>query len=792
MAAAAHVMRKLDAPATDDIMDLNSDNGIDLNDGDIDLDIDPAPDDDDVSLIDAGALEAQNTQSTSADQDDYMIEDYDDGDLQLEDAMDGDISISDTIDVVPVQEHAPAPVQQEEDLIDYSDDEDDYQQPNTTQQSPAQTAGQTPTANHIEPVLEAASQVHEHAQVLDTTNEEGYIDHAAGEDYTNLPTAGNERHDENEHEVRHEAEYDTDGDTGGVPLQDDETPTNASDHQQGDDDDDQPPQTVDSRTITVNYEGNELWLFHQHDYEGSGDWFLDDASLLYASLSDIFQALRVSLSGNVTNDIEIGLRFDHFHNMEVFEDNPVCVAVSLGRLLDLYHTLQAQDGESEPESFYVCLLSRPRFAALVSDVAKYAEQGHGYSGFNNAVAAGKTHFLDSFSVQSTEHEGTEWDQKAGQEEEYSQEEQGQGGGENAGHAATEVENEEHEGHNEEETTPSPVEQGLANEEIGPKSVSPATGATLAVPSHSGSSPAAQASPDDEEETSQHDSAATRAAEQLANDTVDYSDDEDAEPQASAPAHASPSSVTVQGDNSAPTDTCLPAAEPGGNDEQYQGAPEDAIGDAEDGGHDDFALNEYFDHGDKTESYEEWNQAYYASSGLQEDPSDGYHAEAEVDGLTNQDQTGYEVQGVDQDVQNDKDFVGAVYDDGTDAGESADTRQQFADGDDIVGVENGAEWGSDAAANTEADGVNIFIPDEEEEDGVVEQPAVAASSAANPVAASSTDVPESSPQGQKRRRDEASDVVGEALDMCGMLDPHAVEPWLLGADMIFADSKRPRV
>jgi hypothetical protein len=800
MAATAQAMRKLDT-ATDDIMDLHSDS--DFDDGDIDLDLDPAPtaqpEDDDISLKDAGADVALDTQTVTADQDDYMIdhEDYDEGDIQLGDGIHDDHA--DTDYTATTQEHAPAPL--DDDLIDYSDDEDDYQQPNYQQGSPPQAIAQKQEVQEAELAVEGTHQDQAEAQASSSANKDDFgnhSDHAEGEDIDEPQTENLEIHHEREPGAHEEAEYDTDGDTGGITLQDEEAQTDVSEHQQDDSDE---QQSLESRAVTINYEGNELWLFKQHDTDDSGDWLIDDTSLIHSSLSDLFQACRASLGEDISSETELGLRFDHFHNMELFEDSTACVAVSLGRLLELYYTLRAQDGDSEPESFYMCLLSRPRFASLLSDVAKHADDGNGYSGLNSAIAAGETHFVDAHSGQSTEHEGTEWDQEEETPEEYDQEENAQQSTEATDEAVPGINPAEHNEQND-------AESGVVEEEHFSKAetkhntaTTPAGARQLDQPSPKGTSPVAQASPERSEETAQHDTIAKQTAEQLALDTVDYSDDEDEEPQAQAVTNASPSSATVQGDNPATVETSVPAVESTEHEEEDNTGQDESFGDANDGTYDDFAQNEQYNPGNDAESYQDFVQIYDQeehSGGFQLNPSDAYPTEADFDGLTNQDYTGYDYQDQDLDQQLQNDFISGGDVDGSGASESANAANEFAGGDDFLDLDNAGVWGTDQGQTIEVSGDNIFPDDEvpaqheEEEDGVVEQPAVAASSAADPVAASSTDLQESSPQGQKRSRDEAGDLVGDALDPSGMPRIHGPQPHFKAADILLPDTKRPRV
>lgn len=814
MAATAQAVHKLEPPA-DDVMDLHSDSGLDFDDGDIDLDIDPAPtvqrEDDDISLKDAATDAVLDTQTATTDQDDYMIdhEDYGEGDIQLGDAMNDDYAAVDYAVTAP--QEAPAPP--DDDLIDYSDDDDDYQQPNYQQGSPAQDMTQTDEGQDVDQEVET-EQIAVEAQVPDYAEEDDNAkleDPVAGEDYTVDQKNLQEHQYEGEVETQNEAEYDTDGDSGGVLLQDVEAQTNVSEHQQDEHDE---QRSLESRPVTVNYEGNELWLFKQHDIEDSGDWLIDGTSLIHSSLSELFQACRASLGEDISNETELGLRFDHFHNMELFEDSTACVAVSLERLLDLYYTLHAQDGESEPESFYMCLLSRPRFATLLSDVAKHAEQGSGYSGLNSAIAAGETHFVDAYSGHSTEHEGTDWEPEEEAQEENAQAENdegedGQDGTAPAIETAPEVEFAEHEDQGDDESGPSDDAHSPARDESKHEDVSDHEDAThSSQQSRHGNSPTRQGSPDHSKETAQHDDNAAQAAEQLANDTVDYSDDEDEEPQAGAPANASPSSSTVQGDNPSTADASIQAADSAEHEEEYNAGRGDQVQNAEEEGYEDHAQTEdhegqddhaqnedQFDSEVNAESYPDYAQTYGQDGSFQEF-QDTYPTEPDFDGLANQEYTGYDYQDLDQELQNE--FISGGDVDDTGVGESTDAVNEFAGDDDLLNLDNAAEWGTDMDSTANVSGENnhphdeVTAQHEEEEDGVVDQPAVAASLAADPVAASSTDLQNSSPQGQKRSIDEVGDSASDAFDLTGMPRVCGSRFRFRNADIVALDTKRPRV
>jgi hypothetical protein len=798
MAATTHGMPRLEVTATDD-MDLHSDSGLDFDDGDIELHLDPAlpaqPEDDDIiiqdddiSIKDAPTNAGQDVHTVDADQDDFMIdhEDFFEEDaVQYNDPAPADPGTG--APSIPANTATPAPV--EDDLIDYSDDEDEpvWGEPLPTD------FGATPPVQKDE--SEASAQHVDHLNPVASNNDYAYEpqDQDQGEGVGIYETLYQPELDQ-EAETKNEADDHTEGDDGGVQLeafdaQADDNERLSSDHQER--------PLCESRPITINYEGNELWMFKEHDAEESGDWLLEDISIVHSSLSELLQACRVSLGENISHETELGLRFDHLHNMELYEDNTACVAVSLERLLDLYYTLHSQDGNDDPESFYICLLSRPRFATLLSDVAKHADQGSGYAGFNAAVAAGETHFVDAYSGHSTEHEATEWENE---EEQHAGSDSASGADDNAGHEEHEEHDEDGPPHENKEEANKEEASDEHDEDFDPED----TAYLEQVLSHDEGA-VAYGNADVNEESGKHDDTQSQIAqqgpasvdkqptEQMDNDTVDYSDDEEqedvAKPSTRDSNDPSPSSSTVQGDD-IPTDEHVaetasskhPVGESSANPEHgnYPHA-EEQLG-----------------HAENTELYQDFNEHYEEDpfSEFQAGEAKGYPAEADFEGFTNQDYTGYDYQDVDQELQND--FLSGGDFDGANAGDSTNAAKGFTGEDDYLNLTDAPEW---AAAQDQLppppEDEDLVFDDytehgQEEEDGLVEQPAVAASSAADPVAASSTDLHETSPQGQKRSIDEVGDLVGDALDTTGAPKLSHSHGSIVDADLFFLDTKRPRV
>lgn len=792
MAATAHVIPNLEISAPDD-MDLHSDSGLDFGDGDIELDLAPATpahrQDDDVSINDAASVSAM----VPGDQDDFMVdhEDFIEEDYVYQDED------THVITEQPATGHIPATQPQthqtqtlavpDEDLLDYSDDE--AQQPQKTSYSPSQH--EESELQHLEEETAMAHQAS--AQTSTSENEDTSEQHNqdnqnyeqvkqnADIDGADVHSQASSHHD-HQSEAHHEEHDHTHSEDGGVLLQEHESLADDDENEHSDhgishedhdetntvDDQHQDHQSPDLKPVTVNYAGNELWFFKQHDPDDSGDWLLEDLSLAKSSMSDLFQACRASLGDDVSNEHEIGLRFDHLHNLELYEDNTACVAVSLERLVSLYHNLHAQDGNDEPDSFYCSLLFRPRFVTLLSDIAKYADQGSGYSGLEAAVIAGETHFSNVFSGASTEHEATDWDD--GEQEEADRDDSGSAD-ENAPQG---VDQSDHEGQGQQETHAEyddvheqeeydvNVNEGASSAGVLHQEHDSSHGVDLA----SGESPyPSHAHANQQQETQVSDSHNKEDAESIArreqkeDDLLDYSDDDvqdDAENTKQADTNeASPSSSTVQGDETGTGEEGANTEVAPGQDDQGNGSNNEVDFHAED--ETDTQFNDQLLDGidDTTQSYQNYVQNFD-----QEDPFQGFQA----DGDANQEYAGFEYQEIDQQLQ--LDFMN-----GTDfnAGDNSTTAlNDFEDTDDFLDLNTGHDWTTDGEPNSNVpEGVGLVHDDtaaqDNEEDDVVEQSAAAVSSTADPETASLTESKDVSPQGLKRSVDEAGHGVDDALD-----------------------------
>jgi hypothetical protein len=879
MAAAAHTIPGFEFSTADDDMDLHSDDGgIDFNDGDIDLDLNPPPphpQDDEMSMNDAASVNGVDAQTVPGEQDDFMVD--------QEDVIEEDYSYQDDEGVTVVDQPAaqpaavnPPPIQtntshQDDDLIDYSEEEgDDYHNPELRspwlRQESYYSEAQEAHDEQPKEITQQQDEIPADLQVLLQMTADHKSPHSHEEPQSVADRSPN-------HPVAHEAAHsphplsvgDNDEDSqnddgdGGVILPsqeedaDGETQDQDSTHHgyyqeaTADDSEHQDRDSYEFPSVTVNFQGEELWLFKQHDDDNSGDWLLEDISLAKASLSDLFQACRQSLGEDVLSDTEIGFKFEHLQNLEIFEDNTACVAVSLERLVGYYRSLHAQDGNNNPDSFYISLMFRPRFATLLADIARYADQGSGYSAFEAAVIAGETHFAGMISGGSSD-EPTEWDTQEQEQEQAFGEQQGELGDveepesvngeaqtqEDDGEGDHPEQEDEQKAHDDEgvethetehtsadhasyhEVDPSdehiehtdPKDDGSGDFEAQVTEVAQSFEEEQASAPEQGHSVQAanssdvSAKPEEVVDQAQHESPkssektdaeseALRLQEQ--DDLIDYSDEEDEAPVDAkeaerAPAtEPSPSSVTLQGDELANADDHGSIVGLSSHDEKAgqngEETGEEALVEAASGENEGNDTNEQL--------YQDFVQAFDEDDPFQDfqaDETDDYGADA-YDGDANQDFADQEYHGLEE--QADLDFMnGDEFNvTGTDNGDNVTGTDDFLD------LENNPEWDAEqdlaqedsekpANAHDDADA-------QDGEDGVAGQTANATSSAADPTTASSSDVKDVSPQGQKRSIDEAGHGVDIASDSIGMLKSLSRKRNTY-ADYFAPDAKRPRV
>jgi hypothetical protein len=869
--AAAHVVPTLEVSTADD-MDIHSDNGLYYDDGDIELDLELPPtygQDDDVDINDAASVHEEDGQEV-AEEDDFMVDSEDVIDEDYDDQGDEGVAI---VGQPTIDNTATIEVETPEDLIDYTDEEEALKAELRQAKAMAQSRPEAVQDDQAEEAVIQQDEIPADMQALLSVDaNKSQSPHAYAQSAFDHTIEAQEHEERNQSPAQRSYHSDggnenvhTDGGEGGVLLQgQDEYAHDEGDHEDAayqdyahqesaEDNEDHDQDASGLPSVTVNVEGNELWLFKQHDHDDSGDWLIDDISLAKTSMSDLFRACRSSLGEDVSNESEIGFRFDHLHNMELYEDNTACVAVSLERLVNYYHALMAQDDINEPDSFYISVLFRPRFVTLLSDIAKFADQESGYTALEAAVAAGETHFSTVISSASSD-EPTEWGNEEQAQEQANGEDQEQAEEEVHVHddeqedVFGEVQQEVHEGehdHGKEDDAQEDYEgQGAdvhkseessaeheAREDHGDHS--PQTANIQDVPAANDQKAASQPEPAEPAPRSHTTTPASEAYRSLPDDDlIDYTDEEDeilaATKQAEqTPTHAtSPSSVTVRGDESAHAEEHHSTAsspkitqqeeqdylthdevtiEVGQQPDIQSGRAQPAQNDEAEEPYQDNEAEQLFQ-GDETEQLhqgddtEQLYQGDEAEESYQGDEAEESYQGDEAEESYQDDEQAFDKHDANQDhadwtfedlhdEQPELDFM-----DGDEFNTAGDTT---VDGNDYPGTEDfldfDTEWaaGQDLDTTVHAGGDDIDYG-QDEEDGVAAQPANAASPAAEPTTASSLDAKNASPQGQKRSIDEAGHGADNALDSIGMFAYSPCRKRFMAANFFLPDAKRPRV
>ncbi|KAF2660051.1 hypothetical protein K491DRAFT_754914 [Lophiostoma macrostomum CBS 122681] len=447
--------------ANADAMELLSDSGYHLGDRDIDFDLGSANGDQDqqddvLSLQDAGT-DGGMQDDLMVDKEDLIEEDeIDYNDLELEDAAgnfptDSANVLATTNESTALPETVQALAEADEpgdDLIDYSDlDYEPGEQDIVATQVPHATAHYSPEGSGLGLASEQnlapstwEEPLHEAGTQQTSLSDDQYSNDKPEQQPNDVPyTEWQQVEHQDGHKSDYEERKDTFADQQVVEEENHKEPdhlsnqglpqTTNSDHEDNvalnnerkseagaeEKITDDPEQGQALHPVTINYDGSELWLFRPHNDEEDGDWLLSDESLATQQFPYLFHACRAQLGDDISSETELGLRFENFPGLELFEDCTACAYTTLQELLDCYLSLHAQDGNTEPEPFYISLQFRSRVLTLVNELKKAASDQIGFSAFNDRVASGKSSFTPAVSDIHTGPYSEHWDEE-GQEE----------------------------------------------------------------------------------------------------------------------------------------------------------------------------------------------------------------------------------------------------------------------------------------------------------------------------------------------------------------------------------------
>jgi len=770
MATAVRSVTGLEFPVPD-TMDRHSNPDPHFGDDDIDVDL---PTDgainDDISLFDEEMDTELDMRPVQADQDDFMadhedlIEENVDNDNPSPNPDAGHITRVDS-EAVP-----SAPANLEEDLIDWASDEvdagwsgeDHALDKNTNDSTVTATAKNEEGATNGNP-----------AEAKSLLGDMPLSDHTHGLD--------GHYNDAEEHALNdavNEATYHSEDNPHTDDVYQDLDQENALEH--GDQDQNsvlsvpyaegvstEPDRTLyqenDLAPVTINYNEAELWLFKDHDYDDSGDYMIEDISLAYQPINSLLEACRDALRIDVSDDLELGFRLNSFHNIELYQEHSSCAFITLQELVNVYMRLQAQDEISDPESFYITLLFRPRVSSLLAELSNAAVSGIGMSGLNDAIHSGSTAFNANMShyVTSQTH-----DEDSDEEEQGCEQAQSAGvdkavaaidgsGGHGQEHQSHSPQNYENSGLNQDSLEGQTLEAATSDRNVidegsTKKTVGNDAGLkqTVAQPPVNGRS-SASATP-------------SQPPPEFDEDFIDYSDDETEEPPLTGESqHHQPSSTsaTVQGDEPPEAQSAILSNE---NAEGSQRAGYD--------GHEptaeDTSANYDGFEGQKHESTYSGEYEEYQYDGDEDEQE--YPVNDEYTGYSEEYAEGQEQQ---QEYAADDDTTN--YPDGVDKTHIEITGEFHVDldhdgtedaGKVLVTDHDVAAFKPTSISNEDFD--EITYSDDDDEGGAASQASVAGSGAADTVPASSIGLQSLTPQGQKRPYDEVGNDVANAVDSMG--------------------------
>ncbi|KAJ5614625.1 hypothetical protein N7528_008279 [Penicillium herquei] len=130
--------------------------------------------------------------------------------------------------------------------------------------------------------------------------------------------------------------------------------------------------------IKVIYEDSEISLFPPLEGDSAETFFLHDESLAYEGVGKLFSALREVLLDNVTEDDVLVLDIDCL-GIQVTEDSLHTSKVTLHQILEIYLRLCHNDGNHEPDDFYLSLSSKPSLPNELASLDAGSKQGKGLS-----------------------------------------------------------------------------------------------------------------------------------------------------------------------------------------------------------------------------------------------------------------------------------------------------------------------------------------------------------------------------------------------------------------------------
>ncbi|KAI2791108.1 hypothetical protein POX_c03963 [Penicillium oxalicum] len=130
--------------------------------------------------------------------------------------------------------------------------------------------------------------------------------------------------------------------------------------------------------VKVLYQDAEISLFPPLEGDSSETFFLHDEEIAYEHIGKLFKSLREVLLDNVAENEVLVIDIDSL-GIQLTEDSSHMSSLTLHRILNVYLRLCHNDGNSEPEAFYLTLSTRLAVSSELAALEAAAGEGKGLS-----------------------------------------------------------------------------------------------------------------------------------------------------------------------------------------------------------------------------------------------------------------------------------------------------------------------------------------------------------------------------------------------------------------------------
>ncbi|KAI9886852.1 MAG: hypothetical protein M1823_001351 [Watsoniomyces obsoletus] len=130
--------------------------------------------------------------------------------------------------------------------------------------------------------------------------------------------------------------------------------------------------------VTLHYGDEEMSLFPPRKNEGSETYFLQNASLAYASMTDVFRAMRLVLAQTIPEGDELEVAIESL-GLYLNEDSISTQSLTLSQILDLHVQLNRHDGIENPEPLFMKLTTRTGITSVIKELSTAVAEGKGFS-----------------------------------------------------------------------------------------------------------------------------------------------------------------------------------------------------------------------------------------------------------------------------------------------------------------------------------------------------------------------------------------------------------------------------